>query len=70
MTSLFFFHCTIHSEYEILYRDAFPGLPIEHLILQPSEKPSQAELSGEQPFFDMDLVSPASAMMSIHSGHL
>ena len=35
-------------------------------VLRCPKNPSHAELSGEHPFFDIDLIRPADSIMSIH----
>ena len=47
-----------------------PVSGVEDLVLEPSEEPSIAALSGVQPFFDIDRCRPARSQMLIHSGHL
>lgn len=43
--------------------------PLHFLFLKRPKNPSQAELSGEQPFLDMDLLSSPALTRRIHSGH-
>jgi len=42
---------------------------VEELLPEPAETPSEAALSGEQPFALMERVSLLSSRMRIHSGH-
>ena len=47
---------------------SFQDRPQNISFLRRPKKPSQAELSGEQPFFDIDLVRPAFSILSIQPG--
>ena len=47
---------------------SFQERPQNISFLRRPKNPSQAELSGEQPFFDMERVSPAVSILSIHPG--
>lgn len=51
--------------------ESHPVSAIKELFLNPSQQsPSQAELSGEYPFFIRDLVHPFSFIRSNQSGRL
>ena len=53
---------------ELRYRHPRPVAVVEELVLEPPEKPSIAELSGLQPFLDIDLASPFLSHMAIQPG--
>lgn len=59
----------IESIHETMDRPSRPVAAIEELDLEPPEEPSIAELSGEQPFFDMERVIPYLLYPSIQPGH-
>ena len=47
----------------------FSNDTLEHFILQAPNNPSQAELSGKPPFFDIDLAKPALSIFLIQLDH-
>ncbi len=60
----------IESIHETMDRPSRPVAAIEELDLEPPPKnPSIAELSGEQPFFDMERVIPYLLHLPIQPGH-
>ena len=59
----------IESIHEAMDRPSRPVAAIEELDLEPPKNPSIAELSGEQPFFDIGRVIPYLLHLSIQPGH-
>ena len=59
---------SVKDTHEYFYGDSGPWSIGEISFLSLSKNPSQAALSGEQPFLDIDLSRPASFIRDIHPG--